>query len=104
MEALFLQSGGDIRDDAMKRIRQKTIVAFMEAAEREGLTSTWHIEMKTKTPADFNKMLAHRNLMLSEPDFEMIDVCLGCGKPESVDCGCPAGTGTQRRRKVETDG
>lgn len=68
IDALFLQSGGDIRHNSIKRIREATIDAFMEAANKEGLTATWSLEMKAKTPADFDKMLAHRGLKLQEPD------------------------------------
>ena len=67
LQATVIQSGGDIRHDAVKRIRAAMLEAFTDAAAAEGLESTWMLDMKTKTPKDFDTFLAHRRLFLREP-------------------------------------
>jgi hypothetical protein len=80
LDALFIQSKGDIRDDALEKIRRVTIDAFMSASHAEGLTSTWSMEMKAKTPKDFDAILGRRRLCLPEPST---------GEPQAADAVDP---------------
>ena len=67
MAATFVQSCGHLNCDAMKRIRTAVLTALYEASVKEGINSTWALEMKTKTPKDFDALLARRGMVLPEP-------------------------------------
>lgn len=67
MEATFIQSCGHLNHDSMKRIRRAVLDALAKAATQEGIASTWAMKMKSKTPKDFDAILAHRSMALAEP-------------------------------------
>lgn len=67
MNATIVQSCGHLNHESMKRIRHALIAALYDAAAKEGMTSTWSMDMSTKTPKDFDALLARRGMVLEEP-------------------------------------
>jgi hypothetical protein len=68
LAATIIQSHGHLNHDSMKRIRGAMLAAFTEAAEKEGIASTWALDLKSKTSSDFDAMLARRQMRLDEPE------------------------------------
>jgi hypothetical protein len=56
----FVQNGGDVRDERITRIRQRTLDAFHAACEAEKMDSTSSMRMQSVSKRKFLRMLVSR--------------------------------------------
>lgn len=59
----FGANGGDVRDERLRRVYAKVIIAFESAAEDEGLNHAWSLGCRTSPPASFDRRLAKHGLV-----------------------------------------